>query len=416
MYSVLVSVFSASLEDADPSTDSMLLLQYKNTRPSSVTMARCTSYEITGSVSSLIAEYATYYCKFTDTLSKGLTYSNGSLKVWLKNGDAKEDVTQYFYVNATAYDASNGTTITVAMKDLKQLLNVKELDAPKYTLTAASQIVVTYTAKLNENAVVKTAHTNEVQVTYSNDPNNSGVPSGEIPTVPPTAPEPDPQQPTGLTVKLSVETYTTALAITKTNEEAARLQGAVFALSGTGVKQVLVTELVFTEDNAAGTYYKLTDGTYTMEEPTPGTERSYASTTTKYKKEVVVTLKGESQTQTDVQSEVDDNGVMKFTGLGEGTYTLTEVTAPNGYNKIDPIEFTISFNPDSKEFSSDDENMTYNGVSGELEVTIVNLPGSTLPSTGGIGTTIFYVIGSALVLGTVVALVVKRRMNDEDIG
>ena len=162
--------------------------------------------------------------------------------------------------------------------------------------------------------------------------------------------------------------------------------------------------------------YKLTDGTYTMEEPTPGTERSYASTTTKYKKEVVVTLKGESQTQTDVQSEVDDNGVMKFTGLGEGTYTLTEVTAPNGYNKIDPIEFTISFNPDSKEFSSDDENMTYNGVSGELEVTIVNLPGSTLPSTGGIGTTIFYVIGSALVLGTVVALVVKRRMNDEDIG
>ena len=60
--------------------------------------------------------------------------------------------------------------------------------------------------------------------------------------------------------------------------------------------------------------------------------------------------------------------------------------------------------------------MTYNGVSGELEVTIVNLPGSTLPSTGGIGTTIFYVIGSALVLGTVVALVVKRRMNDEDIG
>ncbi len=181
-------------------------------------------------------------------------------------------------------------------------------------------------------------------------------------------------------------------------------------------KQVLVTELVFTEDNAAGTYYKLTDGTYTMEEPTPGTEGSYASTTTKYKKEVVVTLKGESQTQTDVQGEVDDNGVMKFTGLGEGTYTLTEVTAPNGYNKIDPIEFTVSFNPDSKEFSSDDENMTYNGVSGELEVTIVNLPGSTLPSTGGIGTTIFYVIGSALVLGTVVALVVKRRMNDEDIG
>ena len=135
------------------------------------------------------------------------------------------------------------------------------------------------------------------------------------------------------------------MAITKTNEEAARLQGAVFALSGTGVTQALVTELVFTEDNAAGTYYKLTDGTYTMEKPTPGTEGSYASTTTKYKKEVVVTLKGESQTQTDVQGEVDDNGVMKFTGLGEGTYTLTEVTAPNGYNKIDPIEFTISFNP-----------------------------------------------------------------------
>ncbi len=96
-------------------------------------------------------------------------------------------------------------------------------------------------------------------------------------------------------------------------------------------------------------------------------------------------------------------GCIEISGLAAGTYTLTETKAPDGYNKLtETISVTVG-----AEGSYDTEsgiNLTATNV--------VNQAGSSLPSTGGIGTTIFYVVGGALVVGAVVLLITKKRMSE----
>jgi fimbrial isopeptide formation D2 family protein/LPXTG-motif cell wall-anchored protein len=385
-------------------------------------------FQITGTVSSRISEFATYYYKFTDTMSPGLTYKemtkeennptkDDNLKVYLVNGSSKEEVTQWFYVNVGEYSKDNGTNITVSMGNIKRLLNVKDINGnPKYTLDGNSTIVVEYTAVLNENAVIKTANPNEVKIVYSNNPNNSGTPE----TCPPGTPteEPKPEYPTGETVTSKTETFTTALVITKINDAKEILTGAEFTLTGNGVKQVLVTELTFVKDNENGTYYKLKDGTYTVVAPVTAddgtnTVDKYADIDTKYKKSTVMTLKGEGQTETTVKGEVDENGVVRFTGLGAGEYTLSETKTPAGYNTMADLTFTISFDKDNKTFSANRDDLVFDSANGVFNTSIINHAGSSLPHTGGIGTTIFYALGTALVLGCAVLLIVKKRMKNE---
>lgn len=104
-------------------------------------------------------------------------------------------------------------------------------------------------------------------------------------------------------------------------------------------------------------------------------------------------------------------------GLDDGDYKLVETTTPGGYNSIADIEFTITA---AHDITSDDPQLTnltggnlFTGEvsTGQLKAEIVNQAGNTLPTTGGMGTTIFYVIGSILVIGAVVLLVSKKRMN-----
>ena len=83
---------------------------------------------------------------------------------------------------------------------------------------------------------------------------------------------------------------------------------------------------------------------------------------------------------------------------------------PAGYNTIAPITFTISFDKETKKFSTNNENISV-GADNTLSTTIVNNAGAELPSTGGIGTTIFYVLGGLLVVCAGVLLITKRRMN-----
>ena len=132
-------------------------------------------------------------------------------------------------------------------------------------ITKDTKVVLTYTATLNENAVIAgEGNPNDVKLTYSNDPNNSGNGS----TTPPENPDkPTPEHPTGESPEVEVVTYTTELTILKTNEEDAFLPGVEFTLTGNGVNIVLVTEETFTEA-ADGAYWKLKDGTYTTTAPT----------------------------------------------------------------------------------------------------------------------------------------------------
>jgi fimbrial isopeptide formation D2 family protein/LPXTG-motif cell wall-anchored protein len=438
----------------------------------SASMGEDVNYQITGTVSDIIADYATYYYQFNDTLSKGLTYktvhaqdndkgtlyllkdgtytteapvtdggendtsakyasttdkyvanTDDNLKVYLVNGTDKQDVTKYFYVNAAAQ--TDGTTkLTVAIQDLKQLLNVKDGDAAKYTLNGNSQIVVEYTAVLTKDAVqANGSNDNTVNITYSTDPNNSGKGNENPPDENPK--EPSPTTPTGETVDSKTETYTTALVITKKNENDDLLTGAEFTLTGEGTQIAIVTSAVFVEKDESteypeGTdfYYKLKDGTYTTTAPViandkTDTSANYASTTQLYTKSYTTEVKGAGQTETTITGVTAGDGVVKFTGLGAGTYTLSETKAPAGYNKMSDITFTISFKSDKTFESTYTKGVSYDAKDGEFDMEIIDQKGSTLPRTGGIGTTIFYVVGTILVLSAGILLITKKRMGRE---
>ena len=342
------------------------------------------NYEITGTLPSNIDAYQTYYYQFTDTLSKGLTFGN-DVKVMI--GD--KDVTGSFAVTSATDEETGVTTITITIENLKGISDV--------TITAGTEVVVTYSATLNKDAVIAgNGNPNDVKLTYSNDPNHSGA--GE-------------NNPKGETPKDEVVTYTTELTITKHDGDGNILPGAAFTLSGEGVNIVLVTEEVFTQDNT-GTYYKLKEGTYTETAPTEATQDKYESTEIKYAKEVKITPKGNVATTTDVVGTVSpETGKLTFTGLGAGDYTLTESKTPAGYNTITPINFKITFNTDTKEFESTAP--IHVESDNTLSTTIVNKAGVKLPETGGIGTTIFYTLGAVLVVGAGVLLVTKKRMDTE---
>ena len=119
-----------------------------------------------------------------------------------------------------------------------------------------------------------------------------------------------------------------------------------------------------------------------------------------------------------------------FKGLDDGKYRLTETKTPSGFNTIDPIEFTVT--ADHKVTWEGEARTTIltslNGApteaglitftpsvdTGTLSTDVINKSGSTLPETGGMGTTLFYVLGGVLVLAAVVLLVTKKRMRSEN--
>ena len=149
------------------------------------------------------------------------------------------------------------------------------------------------------------------------------------------------------------------------------------------------------------------------------------------------TKKGVVSVNVSMQEITFKDGKISFKGLGEGTYTLTETVTPDGFNTLNPITFTIKcITPD--EVKTGDERCTWtiemddsnkdkdikfeqgkitigdeNIDNGIFAGNIINNSGSLLPSTGGIGTTIFYIIGGILVLGAAILLITKKRMSRE---
>ena len=107
--------------------------------------------------------------------------------------------------------------------------------------------------------------------------------------------------------------------------------------------------------------------------------------------------------------ETPATGEVKFEGLDSGAYALEEVEAPKGYNKLnDAIKFTIADEnaPVKGQVSYGTDNAT--GI-----IKVLNNAGTTLPSTGGIGTTIFYLIGGGLMVAAAVLLIAKKRMENK---
>ena len=116
--------------------------------------------------------------------------------------------------------------------------------------------------------------------------------------------------------------------------------------------------------------------------------------------------------------ETSGTGDILIEGLNEGTYYLEETEAPAGYNKLtEPIEVKITATPDATGVSETVEyrnqnDSTYTPATNAI-VKVLNKAGTQLPSTGGIGTTLFYVIGGGLMAVAAVLLVTKKRMNSK---
>ena len=310
-------------------------------------------FQLKATLANNVSSYTTYKVVFHDTLSKGLTYNNDA-KVYIGGTE-----TNGFTVTATV-NADGTTTLTVSCDD------VKALGAGN-----SSVITVEYTVKLNENAVLGSAgNPNEVYLEYSNNPNKSENGNNE----------------TGETPKDVVIVFTYKTIINKVDSENAPLTGAAFKLE----------KLIKGKDGAADTWTTVKE--FTVDE-----------TTTSF----------------------------TFSGLDDGQYKLTETKTPAGYNTIDPIYFVIEAthdetadaptlktlnayltdaNGNKQTEMKDGESVnidlgTADLTAGSITTTVVNKSGSELPSTGGIGTTIFYVLGSILVLGAAVLLVTKKRMS-----
>ena len=237
---------------------------------------------------------------------------------------------------------------------------------------------------------------------------------------------PDSTEPSGTLGEQKTETFTTELTILKQDQDGNALEGAEFTLVGPNGSVVVTTKRDFTaceSTDADAKYWKLKDGTYTTDDPnTEGLNTSlYESTTQMYKETVTSQIQGAGQTNTEIKMTVGKDGKVTFTGLRDGAYTLKETKVPDGYNGIENIDFTITCTITKSQssdqwtvaYSTNNQNITVENDN-KLKISITNNKGVELPSTGGIGTTIFYVAGSILVLAAAILLITKRRMGAGD--
>ena len=352
-------------------------------------------FVLTSKVPAHMDEYNQYYFIVNDTLSKGLTFNND---VVIKINDSVYSADKYT-VSSTGGNGS-ATQIKIVFKDFEE----------NYAL-AGENIEIKYSATLNENADrTATGNPNVVNLTYSNDPNHEYNGDNE--------PGTGDDNVTGITPDKKTVTYTTGVRVLKVDDADKVLPGAEFELTGESLNTVIVVKSTFTKDND-GTYYALNDGTYTEVVPTEATASQYKSTTDKYKLSLVDAAPDKVESEGEnikVTVTTDPEGYAIFSGLGDGEYTLTETKAPEGYQKSEAsITFEITSNPTvtAPNWKVNDEAVTIDADGTIKEFKVVNSKGINLPGTGGVGTTVFYIAGSVLVIGGIVLLISKKRMSSD---
>lgn len=310
-----------------------------------------------------MSRYQTYKYVFHDTLCKAFDApAESNIKVSLSDSKATlgPDIDSTHYTVDVTTSTAGETTITVTFNDLKSVIGVAK---DKY-------IVVSYSARLNEKAAIgqgTPGNTNEVYLEYSNNPKGIG---------------------TGKTPDDKVIVFTYKLDVTKIDGQDAstRLEGAKF---------------------------KLLD-----------------STKTNYAKVDITTNKFIGWTPNEAEGTElvsDATGLFKVIGLDDGTYFLKETLAPSGYNTLsEPIMLVISADTTNGQngFGNTTELTTIdvtvdngtrtsgNVANGTVSIDVKNNRGTTLPGTGGIGTTIFYVVGGGLMVAAAILLITKKRMEN----
>lgn len=264
--------------------------------------------------------------------------------------------------NATAGDQAN---VTAQFANKKIVIDWYDEVNNKFLYDNGATVTITYTAVVTDKAAIDgNGNTNKVTVTWT-------TKGGD---------EPGPDK-----VETDETIFTYAIALKKVNNKGNALPGAVFQFPF----------YVKSTADANGAYI-------------------YAGTTA-----------GAGLTN---QITTPDSGVIVVKGVKSGSYEITEVTAPAGYNKLTaPVTVqavkTSSTSTHTTVYLDKDGNVVDVSAK-EIEVkvdidtiaatavVVVNKAGTELPSTGGMGTTVFYVLGTVLVLGAVVLLVTKKRMSD----
>lgn len=255
------------------------------------------------------------------------------------------------YIVSGVNASEAGKTWTLTINDVKSVQS---------DISSGAVVTVVYNAHLNENATAHKAsadptdtNKNMVSLQYSNNPNtNHGEDMGQ------TASD-----------TVWVFTYEVDNTKKKNSADGDALPGAGFRLYDSNESEIALT-------------YNGTKGAYL-----PAAAGSNG-----------------------VEMKSGSDGKFNIIGLDAGTYTLKETTTPSGYNKCSDTTITISA---SHSENNDTTTAKLDLGSSNTDNTIINNSGSVLPSTGGIGTTIFYMLGVLLTVGAGIVLITRRRMRVE---
>lgn len=361
-YATLVSVDStnvnANIKGSLPTVDKKVQVNGNGADTADAKIGDTLTFTLTSTIPDMSA-YDTYTFNFKDTLSKGLTYGDIT-SVTVEGVDAPL-VKDTDYTVTTTPAAAGNTLLTVGMTDFKN----------KQQTNAGKKITVTYTATLNENAVVGGAgNVNSATIQYSNDPSSTGTGESE------------PDKVRVFTYGFTVDKYTGD----NYNDAATRLAGAEFTLTAKG-------------DTSAIKFVQVNAGSATEDA-------------------VYRVAKAGETAGTTTTITTPANGKVVFQGLKNGEYTLTETKAPAGYNKLaSAIGVKVNGSNDGTDttnatvnitYNNDNDDTTYDQTASNGVIPVQNKSGAILPGTGGMGTIAFTVIG-VLVIALGVAWTLKRK-------
>lgn len=356
-------------------------------------------FKLEGTLPSNFRIYEKYFYRFVDELPNSLTYGQIE-KVYIERAGANGAINEIvipdsnYVVTSTPNATTGGTTLEI------DFANLKASTMP--ALLLEDKIVVKFSAVVNENANLgKVGNTNSVTLEFSNNPYSEGDGSVTPPDI--------------------AIVYTFGMDVDKFDaaDNTITLAGAQFALytrdyvnvtEGENTVEKVVHNYVLIENGKAAGWYS--------SDPMDKDAKEMDIWEATVAKAQAETPSIDLRTAATVTS--DANGDILVEGLDAHAYRLLEVKAPDGYNLpynafvviIQPV-YDTEGNLTGLNYEVDTVGKVGNVENGMIEVDIENGKGDTLPSTGGMGTTLFYAIGGVMVLAAVVLLVTKKRMSVE---